>query len=956
MAVIDKKDIYSGGDPFAEVNKSLKELDGYIAKLKNETKQYADELRRVEKTGGGKEAKKRVEQTEKLSRSTKQLTEAQKARKKINQQLERTQAQLNEVGSKRSRQLERNKQQLKNSNALQKKIIAAQKAERNSVDKLQKINGVLVEKRKNLNLQTRRGQKLYDTYTKKIKANTEQLKKHDSAIGRNQRNVGNYTQSIKDAVGSFSGFNLGIAGLVAGLGKLVSVWAKWQTQLEKTRHEIRVLTDASGEYLDEITAKSQAVAKTFNQDLKRVTESANALAKQMNISYSEAMDVIENGFVNGANAGGNFLDILREYPAQLKEVGLSADEAVSVITQQVKSGVFSDKGIDAIKEANIRIREMTDRTREAINSTSLNAERIQEQLVSKEKSMFEVIQMISAELEKLSGKGQATGQIIADVFGGPGEDAGLEYLKTLNDVGVGMDSVREKTDEYTKAQRQMVDANEDLSEAMQTLAGGAWWTQIKAKVVSTVADIVDFAGALTDLKNIDIKTYFKALVAPLRLIPGFDKFAKTIVRLGKAFARLTGITATVNAITKLGKRLNIFSDSTKKAKEETSDFNSVLEAHKNLMEELRKSNVENNEKEKKSFKKLQKELKRGYKEQTLTLKKQLANREITVKQYNDRMKDAEMSFLRNKKQLLQEHGKDTIEVERKIAEKRGDIIKNALKGIRKDPGKEVEIEEQKNAKILANKQEVDAQLAQSTIDRIEKQEAAERRRKERIKQRNREIANELTAIGEMTAIRMGETLGNFFASADKQNQKFLQSITMSLLGAVESAVNLLIAKIVAQELGSKSFAGIATSAVLTGIVKGLFNQAKQSVRSNMGETSTPQYAEGGEVGGKKHSEGGTPIEAEKGEYVVKADSYGKSKELVQAVNAGKVTDADYKTLQNISVNNSVSNARLEKLLESTNAQMQQNTKVLGRLGNVFEYKGFIYKELASGETIKLRKA
>jgi len=56
-----------------------------------------------------------------------------------------------------------------------------------------------------------------------------------------------------------------------------------------------------------------------------------------------------------------------------------------------------------------------------------------------------------------------------------------------------------------------------------------------------------------------------------------------------------------------------------------------------------------------------------------------------------------------------------------------------------------------------------------------------------------------------------------------------------------------------------------------------------------------KYAEGGEIGGRKHSAGGTLIEAEQGEFVVRASEYAKNKELVNAINDGKLS-GEWKTL------------------------------------------------------------
>ncbi|HRV53822.1 MAG TPA: hypothetical protein P5162_12105, partial [Bacteroidia bacterium] len=44
------------------------------------------------------------------------------------------------------------------------------------------------------------------------------------------------------------------------------------------------------------------------------------------------------------------------------------------------------------------------------------------------------------------------------------------------------------------------------------------------------------------------------------------------------------------------------------------------------------------------------------------------------------------------------------------------------------------------------------------------------------------------------------------------------------------------------------------------------------------------FAEGGWIGGKSHRDGGTHIEAEKGEYVINKRSAFKHKELIEAIN------------------------------------------------------------------------
>jgi hypothetical protein len=62
-----------------------------------------------------------------------------------------------------------------------------------------------------------------------------------------------------------------------------------------------------------------------------------------------------------------------------------------------------------------------------------------------------------------------------------------------------------------------------------------------------------------------------------------------------------------------------------------------------------------------------------------------------------------------------------------------------------------------------------------------------------------------------------------------------------------------------------------------------------------------KYGEGGEIAGKKHSQGGVPINAEGGEFVVKASAYAKNKELVQAINNEDMSNVYRALNQDLSV-------------------------------------------------------
>ena len=81
----------------------------------------------------------------------------------------------------------------------------------------------------------------------------------------------------------------------------------------------------------------------------------------------------------------------------------------------------------------------------------------------------------------------------------------------------------------------------------------------------------------------------------------------------------------------------------------------------------------------------------------------------------------------------------------------------------------------------------------------------------------------------------------------------------------------------------------------------------------------PKFADGGEIGGNSHAHGGTILEGEKGEFVVKKSSYTDSKDVVNMVNDGILTDRNFNEMTSQSDNMLI--AGLLMNMNDTNKQM-----------------------------------
>ena len=383
-------------------------------------------------------------------------------------------------------------------------------------------------------------------------------------------------QKLGDQLKQFAPMlSLGAAAL--GVRRLV----RFKQQLEKSRREVSQLTEVTGESLDTVTAKVQSIADTYNQNFQDVLKSGNALAKSMKISHEEAFDVIQEGFVAGANSSGEYLKMLEEYPALLKEVGLNAEETNALITQQVKQGVFSDKGIDAIKEANIRLREMPKATEEALDSIGLSAKEIQRQLESGEKSMFEIIQMVSGKLSELPPQSQKVGRAIADIFAGPGEDAGIEYIKTLKDVDTNMDNIMESTSKYQKRQQELMESNERLNKSFNDVFGSADSSigRLKATFNNLISQVISGYKTIEQIRRESMEGTISKLL---------ERDRQEIEEEGESFVRNLE-----NQIEKEQKRIDTGIENIHTLELEKEHYGEVRSAAKHLSEEEKEALKEN---------------------------------------------------------------------------------------------------------------------------------------------------------------------------------------------------------------------------------------------------------------------------------------------------------------------------------------------------------------------------
>jgi len=377
----------------------------------------------------------------------------------------------------------------------------------------------------------------------------KKLKGIDATVGQFQRNVGGYTQAlgqffpklggtVGQVTGLIGGLSQGITGLSAttgafnkslgaigialtvfsGISEIFQSINESVAETKELSNQVGAFTGATGNVLSDFVSKSQAISKTYKKDVNEITVAANSASKALGIGFNEALDAVEIGFRKGADSNGEFLDNLREYPTQFAAAGLSIKDYLAVAIAAANQGIYSDKGLDVVKEFGLRIREQTKGSKDAL--VDAFGEEFTGELFNNLNdgsiTTAEALVRVSSKMGDTSVAGNKLQTVIADVFGGAGEDAGLAYILSLQKILKNTDDVTKSTNQYQTQQEILLQTNLELE--ISTIELTESFTKFGGEftIISSKAKIFfnNLLGGLIDLAN-EFPATLKAMGAGL---------------------------------------------------------------------------------------------------------------------------------------------------------------------------------------------------------------------------------------------------------------------------------------------------------------------------------------------------------------------------------------------------------------------------------------------------------
>lgn len=298
----------------------------------------------------------------------------------------------------------------------------------------------------------------------------------------------------------------GIAGLAAGAEYVLSITKEY----EKLNQVAGTLFQIDGQNLSNAVVTAKTISDIYNAEFEDVARAAQSVSLAFGSDVNKTLDLIKTGFAAGADLNKEFLESAREYPRLIQEAGASQEQFVELLIKSTKEGIYSDKGIDVVKEGALRLREQTKATKDALTGAfgKSFSDNLLKEINNGSITVFNAMQKVSEKLTEVDLTAAQTGTVIADVFGGPGEDAGLAFIKLLKDVDGDLSDVVNTTDAYTQRQNQLFDATMRVNTAQQELAAqfaGAGVNldtlglKAKAFATETLNDILKTSRAINDV-------------------------------------------------------------------------------------------------------------------------------------------------------------------------------------------------------------------------------------------------------------------------------------------------------------------------------------------------------------------------------------------------------------------------------------------------------------------------
>lgn len=388
---------------------------------------------------------------------------------------------------------------------------------------------------------------------KHINEITNELKEAEEGTQRFYRNVGNYQEAIKSALGINNSFansilqmasnGKGFAGVfdgaidnakalgttlmgfmknpvflslagIAGAGVAFKWFFDYNKGILESTRLTREFLGLTGDNLKAMRDEIQATADTYGKDYKEVLEAVDVLTSQYGYDAGQALKIINEGFQSGADLNGDMIAKIKQYAPAFHDASIGGKELVATI-QQTRSGIFSDDGLALIQMGSKKIREMSDKTAAALEGIGISSKKVQQDLVNGSMSTMDVIKMVSTRLKEVPQNSKEVGEVLKDVFGKQGANAGLKMIEQLDTMNVDLEKLKDTTGKYGQSMDKQREANAELNKtlaAMFDMSDKGFGSMLAGVKLLTTQGITKLLKGVIEVINYFIDLYNESML------------------------------------------------------------------------------------------------------------------------------------------------------------------------------------------------------------------------------------------------------------------------------------------------------------------------------------------------------------------------------------------------------------------------------------------------------------
>lgn len=388
---------------------------------------------------------------------------------------------------------------------------------------------------------------------KHIMGITKEVQEAEEKVGLFQRRVGSYENAIKSALGVNNNFansimqmssgGKGLSGIfdgaidnaktfgttlmsfmtnpvflslagIAGAGVAFKWFFDYNKGILESTRLTREFLGLTGDNLKAMRDEIQATADTYGKDYKEVLEAVDVLTSQYGYDAGQALKIVNEGFQSGADLNGDMIAKIKQYAPAFHDASIGGKELVATI-QQTRSGIFSDDGLALIQMGSKKIREMSDKTAAALEGIGISSKKVQQDLVNGSMSTMDVIKMVSTKLKEVPQNSKEVGEVLKDVFGKQGANAGLKMIEQLDTMNVDLEKLKDTTGKYGQSMDKQREANAELNKtlaAMFDMSDKGFGSMLAGVKLLTTQGITKLLKGVIEVINYFIDLYNESML------------------------------------------------------------------------------------------------------------------------------------------------------------------------------------------------------------------------------------------------------------------------------------------------------------------------------------------------------------------------------------------------------------------------------------------------------------